>query len=218
MSSHDETDRTDYQRVPLERLRALATAGGDARTRAAAQREIDARAAAADGGAPALQAAVRVRNAEHGTPQPELIVTMPREAGARRLCALLHRIAAEVETALAATSEVWPVSLTQLDACTGTVYVELLYGTAPEVERATALLSSVLGRSTAGQPPGRKRDLKAERERRKAKLVEAVVPVAPAAPAAEGGTVLAAEPGEPPPSAATPEAAVAAAPPRRARA
>jgi len=194
------------EELPLDRLRQLAADGPDAKVRADAKREIESRLVSGEA-APTHTLAVRVSASEFGTPRPELVVTMARGTPVRLLRAQLHEVAAEVERALAPTREAWEVQVRRVDEYVGAAYLELMDGTAREVDRAKMLLSAVLGQiSPDVLPPGppsgtrRQRDLKAERERRKAR--------AAAATAAPEATLF--ETASPAPTAANDAAPVAA--------
>lgn len=163
------------EELPLDRLRQLAADGPDAKTRADAKREIESRLVSGETAATYTLAA-RVSASEFGTPRPEIVVTMARGTPVRLLRAQLHEVAAEMERALAPTREAWEVEVRRVDDYVGAAYLELMDGTAREVDRAKMLLSAVLGQvSPDVLPPGppggprRQRDLKAERERRKAR-------------------------------------------------
>lgn len=177
MTKHDDTEtlRTpgvrSLEELPLDRVRQLAADGPDAKTRADAKRELEARLAAAEA-SPAPELTVRVSASDFGTPRPEVVVTMPAGTPYRALRAQLHEVAAEVERTLAPTREGWVVELRRVDDYVGAVHLELMHGTAAEVDRAKVVLAAVLGSVPPdGTPPRqpRKRDLRAERERRKAR-------------------------------------------------
>lgn len=131
----------DLARLPLDRLHALADHGPDAATRAAAQRTIAARTARA---APlAATRKVMLSASQHGTPLPEVRVTTDGASHARAVRAALHELAAQVERALSATTELWHVATVTVDDHCGFVCLELWEGTAAEAARAMALLHAV---------------------------------------------------------------------------
>lgn len=229
MTKHDDTGlRMDT--LPLDRLRELAAAGPNGQTRAEAKRELEARLAATEAPA-APQLTARVSASEFGTPRPEIVVTMPRGTSYRELRAQMLEVAAELERQLAPTREAWEVQVRQVDEYVGAVHLELMDGTAREVDRAKMVLSAVLGSAVSPDvlppgPPRRQRDLKAERERRKARAAAEAVEAPPTAadepqaalftttspaPVAANDAEPAAAPGAPvseaPPAAAMPEAA-----------
>jgi len=179
MTKHDDMDtlRTPgvrtMQELPLDRVRQLAADGPDAKTRADAKRELEDRLGAAEA-APTPTLTARVSASEFGTPRPEIVVTMPRGTTVRELRAQLHEVAAELERQLAPTREAWEVQVRRVDEYVGAVHLELMDGTAREVDRAKVVLSAVIGSAVSPDvlppgPPRRQRDLRAERERRKAR-------------------------------------------------
>ena len=79
---------------------------------------------------------------EYGTPQPQIVVRMPKDTDYRHLRAALHRLAAKVELAMPAR-EGWPVGMAILGEGEGRVYLELLDGDGAETARGVAFLRRV---------------------------------------------------------------------------
>lgn len=140
--------------LPLDRLKRLAKEAPDAVTRAAAARALEARQASHQ--PHDLGAKIEVVTTEYGTPQPELVLTTEPPTQARELRALLLELAAQAERRLLLTPEQWEISVRHDGHYRGAVVVELMDGSAAEVDRARALLAT-LGRLTPGKKRSRKR-------------------------------------------------------------
>lgn len=129
--------------LPIDRLRKLAKEGPDAATRAAAQREIDARSGA--GNAPNVSVKITTTTTEYGTPQPEMRLLQGPQTSRRELHAAAYECAAKAERALARSSDAWVITLNLVnpDDAAAVIVVELIHGTDDEAARAVALLHAI---------------------------------------------------------------------------
>ena len=79
-----------------------------------------------------------------GTPRPQIELCFPKGSHHRAVSAALYKLAAEVELATP-ERERWRVRIDTFDDHHGCVYLELLDGMAPEVERGMTVLRKVAG-------------------------------------------------------------------------
>ena len=143
---------TDYDNLPIDRLRWLQKHADVAEVRNGARRALEARLLEHAPDKPnAYQ--VSVSASEFGTPRPEIRVSVPSARGRRELYAVLHDVAGGLERALASTREAWNVELRRIDEREGAVYLELMDGHQAEIDRALAVLRRALPDGDADQNP-----------------------------------------------------------------
>ena len=87
---------------------------------------------------------VSLGQSRYGTPEPQATLRFAKKTHYRILRAALLSLAAEIE-ASTPMSESWTVQIDELSDDRGRVFLDLIQGGEPEVERGLALLRKVVG-------------------------------------------------------------------------
>ena len=87
---------------------------------------------------------VSLAHSQHGTPQPQIELRYPSGTHYRVVRAALYAIASELE-ASTSDRDKWVIEVDAFGDCAGRVFLDLIQGSEPEVERGLELLRKVVG-------------------------------------------------------------------------